>query len=74
MITHVPELRRKQQLDHDDASDELELEGLSSRIPKLIGVLPDVMRTAKKEDVNRQMYVTCVLVTFCAVANDIIVV
>ncbi len=27
-----------------DASDELELETLSSRIPKLIGVLPDVMR------------------------------
>ena len=36
-------------------------------------VLPDVMRTAKKEDVNRQMYVTCVLVTFCTVANDKIV-
>ena len=27
-------------------------------------VLPDVMRTAKKEDANRQMYVTCVLVKF----------
>lgn len=44
IITNVPELRRRQQLEHDDASDELELETLSSRIPKLIGVLPDVMR------------------------------
>ena len=43
----MPELRQRQQLELDavpDAAEAVELEALTARIPKLIGMLPDVMR------------------------------
>lgn len=46
IVSRVPLLRENQQAEDvvPDASETSELESLSGRIPKLIGILPDVLR------------------------------
>ncbi|KAI5121845.1 hypothetical protein M0805_003278 [Coniferiporia weirii] len=46
IVSRVPELREKHQTEEavPDAAEVSELEMLSGRIPKLIGILPDVLR------------------------------
>lgn len=46
-MKRVPEMRQRQQSENDavpDVTEEMELEMLSSKIPKLLGILPDVLR------------------------------
>jgi nuclear pore complex protein Nup98-Nup96 len=46
IVSQVPELRRRHEMENavPDAAEESQLEMLTSRIPRVIGILPDVLR------------------------------